>query len=181
MRTTRYKWFWAWNFDREEAWLNEMAAQGLALVAVGPLVYTFEDSAPGEYGVRLELLNDMPGTGKSKRYLEFVEQTGAEYIGSVTRWAYFRKRTAAGAFDLFSDYDSRIRHLNRQLWLLGCLGVAQLSIGVPNIASLAMRESTLGIVAAVLPLTFAVLFCFGFARVNGLKRRLKCARRLYES
>lgn len=181
MRTTRHKWFWAWNFDREEAWLNEMAAQGLALVAVGPLVYTFEDSAPGEYGVRLELLNDMPGTAKSKRYLEFVEQTGAEYIGSVTRWAYFRKRTADGVFDLFSDYDSRIRHLNRQLWLLGCVAVSQLSMGISNTASLAMRGPAIGIVAAALPLGLAALLCFGFARVHGLKRRLKCARRLYES
>lgn len=181
MRTTRHKWFWAWNFDREEAWLNEMAAQGLALVAVGPLVYTFEDSAAGEYGVRLELLEDLPGTAKSKRYLEFVEQTGAEYIGSVMRWAYFRKRTADGTFDLFSDYDSRIRHLNRQLWLLGCVAVSQVCTGISNTISLAMRAPAIGITVAALPLGLAVLLGFGFVRVNGIKRRLKRARRLYES
>lgn len=181
MRTTRRKWFWAWDVDREEAWLNEMAAQGLALVAVAPMVYTFEDSAPGEYAVRLELLEDLPVTEKSKRYLEFVEQTGAEYIGSVTRWVYFRKRTADGPFDLFSDYDSRIRHLNRQLWLLGCVAVPQVSIGISKTLSLAMHGSVIGIIAAALPLGFAVLLGYGFMRVNGLKRRLARARRLYES
>ena len=34
MRKTIRKWFWTWDFEKEEKWLNEMAAQGLALVGV---------------------------------------------------------------------------------------------------------------------------------------------------
>ena len=33
MRQVIRKWFWAWEFDKEEAWLNDMAAQGKALVS----------------------------------------------------------------------------------------------------------------------------------------------------
>ena len=34
-RMTQYKYFWAWEFDKEERWLNEMASNGWALVQVG--------------------------------------------------------------------------------------------------------------------------------------------------
>ena len=43
MRRTIRKWFWVWNFDKEEQWLNEMAAKGLCLVSVGFCKYEFED------------------------------------------------------------------------------------------------------------------------------------------
>ena len=33
MRTTIRKWFWAWEYDKEEKWLEEMAAKGQALVS----------------------------------------------------------------------------------------------------------------------------------------------------
>ena len=52
------KWFWAWEFDKEEQWLNDMAAQGLALVDVGFCRYEFEECPPGEYQIRLELLEN---------------------------------------------------------------------------------------------------------------------------
>lgn len=32
MRQTIHKLFWVWEFDKEEKWLNEMAARGFALV-----------------------------------------------------------------------------------------------------------------------------------------------------
>ena len=34
MRTIIKKFFFVWDFDKEEKWLNEMAAKGLALVGV---------------------------------------------------------------------------------------------------------------------------------------------------
>ena len=32
MRKVIKKFFWAWEYEKEEKWLNEMAAKGLALV-----------------------------------------------------------------------------------------------------------------------------------------------------
>ena len=119
MRYKFHKVFSVWNFDKEEKWLNEMAAKGLSLVSVGFCTYTFEEGAPGAYNVRLELLNDMPSHPKSRQYIEFVEDTGAEYIGSVFRWVYFRKKAGENGFDLFSDIDSRITHLKRILFSIG--------------------------------------------------------------
>ena len=69
MRKTIRKWFWAWDFDKEEHWLNEMAARGLSLVSVGWCRYEFEDCVPGEYSVRLELLKEKPMHPESVKYM----------------------------------------------------------------------------------------------------------------
>ena len=67
MRQTIRKWFWVWEFEKEEKWLNDMAVKGLSLVSVGFCRYEFEDSMPGEYRVRLLLLDKMPHHPESKK------------------------------------------------------------------------------------------------------------------
>ena len=90
MRTVIRKLFWVWDFEKEEQWLNEMAAKGLALVGVGFCRYEFEDCTPGEYSFRLELLDNRPEHPESRKYISFVEETGAEQVGSYHNWVYFR-------------------------------------------------------------------------------------------
>lgn len=139
MQKTVYKWFWAWEFGKEEHWLAAMVRQGWVLAAVGFANYRFERCAPGEYTVRLELLEDLPGSPRSRDYIDFVESTGAEYLGGIVRWAYFRKKAEAGGFDLFSDMDSRIRHLERVLRLLvpvTLAATANLGVSVMNVKTL---------------------------------------------
>ena len=106
-RKTVHKWFWVWDFEKEERWLNEMALAGWALVSVGWCRYTFEASEPGEYTVRLEM------HGYDPEYVDFMAQAKAEYVGRVLQWLYFRKRAEDGSFDIFSDIDSRISHIDR--------------------------------------------------------------------
>lgn len=118
MRKTVKKIFSVWQFDKEEQWLNEMAAQGWHLISVKYPTYEFEQGEPGAYNIRLELLEYWPKHEESRQYISFVEDIGAEYIGSVLRWVYFRKKTADGAFVLYSDIDSRLKHLKRILSLM---------------------------------------------------------------
>ena len=40
------KWFWVWDFDREEAWLNDMAQSGWVLDKVGFAKYEFVQCQP---------------------------------------------------------------------------------------------------------------------------------------
>lgn len=46
-------------------------------------------------------------------YIDFMRKTGAVYIGRMTKWIYFRKKTEDGVFNIFSDIASRINHLNK--------------------------------------------------------------------
>ena len=43
MKRVMHRLFWAWDFDREEDWLNAWAARGLALVDVCGIRYVFEE------------------------------------------------------------------------------------------------------------------------------------------
>ncbi len=181
MRHNIVKVFPVWDFDREERWLNEMSQKGLALIAVGYCNYTFEDCGPGEYTVRLELLDNLPAHPESERYICFVEATGAEYIGSVFRWVYFRKRCSLGEFNLYSDYPCRIRHLNRVLWFIGCLCPVILANAVRFLFD--FYEGWPDVFHLTTGLVFSLLAAFGvygFLRVWLMKRRLKREHRLYE-
>ncbi len=126
MKHTIHKWFWVWDFEKEEKWLNEMSSKGLQLVAVGLCKYVFEETIKGEYAYKLEFLENMPSNPESISYINFLEETGVEYIGSVMRWVYFRKKVADGAFEIYSDIDSIINHYKRIRNLL--IGVTPINV-----------------------------------------------------
>lgn len=133
MRKVVHKLFWVWQFDKEEKWLNEMAAKGLALVGTGLFCrYEFEESLPGEYEVRLQLLEKSPVHPESEKYISFIEETGAEHVGSYMKWVYFRKKKSDGEFQLFSDTDSKIKQLSMVISCILILSIINLVVGVEN-------------------------------------------------
>ena len=167
-RNTIRKWYWVWEFEKEEAWLNGMAQNGWVLESVGFCTYHFVKCEPGEYSVRLEMHE------YDESYVQFMQETGAEYVGRMLAWIYFRKKTADGAFDLFSDIDSRIGHLNKIGRVLALVGGLNLLIGLMN---------TLNAVSAgvgwinLLCATF-IMYCLG--RIHGKKEALENERVLHE-
>lgn len=163
---TIYKWFWVWDFEKEEAWLNEMAENGWVLDGVGFCRYTFIKCEPGEYTVRLEMHQ------YDREYLDFMAETGAEYVGRMVNWIYFRKRTDKGQFDIFSDIDSRIEHLNRIGKMLTAIGVANLVIGIAN----TFNYINLGWIN----LLCATLLMYALGRIHGKKESLEKDRMLHD-
>lgn len=123
-RKTVKKWYWVWEFEKEEIWLNTMAQSGWLLDGVGFCKYHFVACEPGTWNIRLEMRDH------DEEYLEFMAETGAEYVGRMAKWIYFRKRLEDGPFDLFSDIDSRLRHLNRISRMLTIVGVFNLAYGI---------------------------------------------------
>lgn len=165
-RKTVRKWSWVWDFEKEENWLNEMAMNGWLLDGVGWCTYHFIRCEPGEYAVRLEM------RPYDEAYVDFMEETGAEYVGRMMMWIYFRKRTADGPFDLFSDIDSRIRHLDRIGKMLLAIGGANLLIGLAN----SFQTSRLGWIN----LLCATLLMYALGRIHGKKEALEKERMLHE-
>lgn len=160
-----FKWYWVWDFDKEELWLNEMAAEGWALSRVGWCTYYFEKTEPGEYEVRLECRK------ADNSYISFVQETGAEYLGRVFLWIYFRRRSELGAFELNSDLDSRIGMLNTINRFILPLGLANLFLGLLNVSRSGVGAVNL-VVAAVL--------AYAYGRIQGKKDELQRERRLHE-
>ena len=180
MRRAVYKWFWIWNFDKEEKWLNEMAAKGLALASVGFCRYEFEDCVPGEFKICLEFLNDRFKSAENAKYIEFLEETGAEHVGTFQRWAYFRKRAAEDDFRLFSDNTSRIRHLTRIIGFIAFILGLNLFMGCYNLFMyFAWHHSPISLVG-VANLLIAAFGSIGLLRLIRKRKRLKSERRLFE-
>jgi len=158
--------FVIWSFEKEEAWLNEMAMNGWVLESVGFCTYHFVRCEPGEYSVRLEM------HPYDEAYLSFMRETGAEYIGRMMMWIYFRKKTAEGPFDLFSDIDSRIRHLDRIGKVLTAIGLMNLGIGLINSVSPA-RFGWINLLCST-------LLMYALGRIHGKKEALEKERLLHE-
>lgn len=179
MRQMIHKLFWIWEFDKEEKWLNEMASKGLCLVSVGFCKYEFEDCEPGEYQICLQLLDKMPRHPESQKYIEFLESTGAEHVGSFTRWIYFRKKATDGEFELFSDNASRIKYLFGVISLIALLTIANLIVGINNVflaTNLSSPINYLGIINIII----SILGVFGSIRLLKKRRRIKQESQLFQ-
>lgn len=161
-----HKWVWVWDFEKEERWLNEMAMSGWLLDKVGFCVYHFIACEPGSYSIRLEM------RPQDEAYLQFMAETGAEYVGRMLQWIYFRKPTACGSFDLYSDLDSRIAHLNRIGKCLIAVGFANLAIGLIN----SFSPAHIGWIN----LLCATLLMYALGRIHGKKETLEKDRLLRE-
>ena len=169
-RKTIRKWFWAWDFDKEEEWLENMARNGWVLDGVGFCTYHFIKTEPGEYSVRLQYL---PIAEENTDYINLLEESGAERVGRMVQWVYYRKKTADGSFQLFSDLDSRITHLDKIAKLMLIIAVANLLIGVVNSFNPMVRIGWINLLVAS-------LVTYGVGRIHGKKEALEKERQFRE-
>jgi len=179
MRRTIRKLFFVWDFDKEEKWLNEMAAKGLCLVSVGFCKYEFEDCVPGEYRICLQLLDKLPKHPEMQKYIEFMEQTGAEHIGSFTRWVYFRRKASDGDFELFSDNTSRIKYLGSILSFIALIVGLNLYIGLYNLFVVFFLQSPFNYIG-LLNLAIGLFGLPGTIKLWKKRSRMKQEAQLFE-
>ena len=180
MRKVIHKWYWIWNFDKEEKWLNELAAKGLALISVGFCRYEFEDCVPGEYKICLEFLGDRFRKVENEKYIGFLEETGAEHVGTFAGWAYFRKRATEENFKLFSDNTSRIKHLTRIInFIILLLGV-NLYAGCYNLFLYFYWRHSSSNLIGVVNLLIAAFIMIGLIRLFQKRNKLKSEQQIFE-
>lgn len=177
MRKVIHKLFWIWDFDKEEKWLNAMAARGLALTSVGWCRYEFEDCVPGEFKICTEFLENK--SVENAKYIEFIEETGAQHLGTFIRWAYFRKRAADGDFKLFSDNTSRIKHLTRIITFVAFLCGLNIYMGGYNLFLYALNRNAISLLGLANFLVAAVCM-IGLILLLIKRKRLKTEQRVFE-
>jgi len=127
MKTKLWKAFL--DYEKEEKWLNQMAAKGLAMTAYTFCRYTFEDCVPGTYIYRIELLEHSVNHPESVQYIRFMAENGVEHVDTYFRWIYFRKKATDGDFTIYSDFPSKIKHYQRISKIWFSIGFMELSIG----------------------------------------------------
>jgi len=123
-----------YDYEKEENWLNEMSAKGLAMISYSWCRYVFEECQPNEYTYRIELLDNMVSHKISQKYIEFLEESGIQQVASYMRWIYLRKKTNEGSFDVYTDIESKIEHNKKifKFWLT--FMIIEFGIGFSNIS-----------------------------------------------
>ena len=179
MRKVVKKVFMAWEYEKEEKWLNEMAAKGLALVDYTFCRYSFEPCEPGEYSFKIQLLENNPCHPESEQYIRFMEETGAEQVASYLNWVYFRKKTAEGPFEIFSDIESRLKHYILIKKLLVPFGILNLCVGILNVINCWFNIKEMSWVPFI-NISLAVLIFAGLSGINKKIKALKKESAIYE-
>lgn len=180
MRYTVHKVYFVWQYEKEEKWINEMAAKGLNLVSVGFCRYEFEEGTPGEYNYHLEYLKKLPSNPESISYIHFLEDTGVEHVGTFKKWAYFRKKASEGEFDLYSDIDSQLNHLKRIYKLLLFLLPLEILAILFNLYPSISFHSIINIICAVVLSLLTLFLLLGLMNISSKIKSLKRKRIISE-
>ena len=102
----KFKWFWAWQDEKEEDWLRTMSQQGWHLLSARPFgVYYFRGGDKSDFVYRL----DYQIKRKDRdNYLQIFHDAGWEYVGEMSGWQYFRKQVEAGESpEIYTDPASK--------------------------------------------------------------------------
>ncbi len=117
----QFKFFWPWQDQEQEKWLEEQSQSGLHLKKPNNLIgiYTFETGAPKSFTYRLDFQADLKDNNDS--YIQLFEDAGWEYLGESS-WQYFRKPNRAGdSNEIFTDNQSKIKKYERLVWYQGII------------------------------------------------------------
>ena len=121
METKRvFKFFMAWNLEKEEAFLRKMHQQGWALQKYN-LIYTFQKTEPKDVIYKADFrLVYRDSKEQQQEYFEIYEMSGWKRVTSFTSWNYFCKEVEEvnELPDIYSEKETRIQKLNELLLFL---------------------------------------------------------------
>jgi hypothetical protein len=126
---TKFKWFWPWQDEKEEAWLEAMSAESWHLSSVGLMGrYTFTKGEARPYNYRLDFM--LINKGNRAEYLQIYQDAGWVHIGEMSNWQYWRKPVVAGeTHEIFTDTDSKIKKYRRLLLFMAFMLVVLVFLG----------------------------------------------------
>lgn len=131
----QFRWFWAWDDEKEENWLREMSNKGWHFQRVDfPGNYRFEQGEPKDIVYRLDYL---PDPKDKPDYLQLFLDAGWDYKGQMNGWQYFSKEAVDGqAPEIFSDPESKVKKYTRlMLRLVIFLPLYLIFASNPNVGS----------------------------------------------
>ena len=167
----QFHWFWAWDDEKEEAYLREMALGGWHFKSVTfPGYYAFEKGESRNDFYRLDFLSN----NKDKdNYLQLFEDAGWSHVGEYGSWQYFRK-TAIGEEtpEIFTDNDSKVKKYGRVMMFL----IIFLPIYIVLLTRVNEASSTFYKIITFVLFLFLLLYTYAIMmltrRISQLKKKL---------
>ncbi|MDK2808074.1 MAG: hypothetical protein PWP24_808 [Clostridiales bacterium] len=112
IRKSSHKLYFAWNYDKEEAMLNEKSKNGWNLIKGGCFHSVFEKDTTKRYVYRIDFnMNLLRDEEEKFRYTDMNYELGWELINiTFNGWIFLRKEYIAGEtseiYDIYTDRDS---------------------------------------------------------------------------
>lgn len=133
----RYRMNMSWNYEKEEAWLNEMSEQGFQFQKAGLLNSTFVHDDSSRYTYRLDYQTGNPKDVEFQNYIDLYQDAGWEYVSSYgSMWHYFRRVWQPGEQPkLYTDKDSLVAQYKKIQRLMGIMLLINLGILLANTAN----------------------------------------------
>ena len=101
------------DYEKEEAFLNEMARAGWNLTAVGFCRYIFRRGNEGEFIYKLDMVERSESDEVKESYFNFLSDCGMRVVGEFKDWIYLQKPASEGPFDMKNDTYAKLRHVNK--------------------------------------------------------------------
>ena len=101
------------DYEKEEAFLNEMARAGWNLTAVGFCRYIFRRGNEGEFIYKLDMVERSESDEVKESYFNFLSDCGIRVVGEFKDWIYLQKPASEGPFDMKNDTYAKLRHVNK--------------------------------------------------------------------
>ncbi|WP_433745859.1 DUF2812 domain-containing protein [Falsibacillus pallidus] len=167
--------------EKEEKWINEMAAQGWHLKKFSLGRFTFTKGEPGAFVYRNEFVAGKSSMEK-KDYFEFLKDSGIAIVHEFGGWVYMKKPGAEGPFELYTDTSSKIGYYKRKLNNFLILFFINALMGAINISFLGDGSMTQYINSSVgiMNIAAALLIAVPTIKVIQRKRELNKSREFFE-
>ncbi len=96
-----FKFFAAWNLEKEEAYLRKMHQKGWAFQNCN-FMYTFKKTEPKDVVYKADFkLDNRNSQMNQKEYIEIYEMSGWKHVTSSTKWHYFSKEVTIMNYLIF--------------------------------------------------------------------------------
>jgi hypothetical protein len=131
--------FFAWQDEKEEKWLEEMAAKGWFLDKVSPYLYSFTKGTPKRIVYRLDYKNSFDKDYSD--YQNLYKDSNWELVGVFSNWHYYKTSSENQISpEIFNSDRSKAQKYRRLLYFVLPLGL----LIVSPIAHLLDRDASTG-------------------------------------
>ena len=168
---TKFKWFWAWDDEKEEIWLSNMAREGWHLKELGlPGNYTFESGEPREDHYRMDFITNRRNY---QNYIQLFKDAGWEHLGELGGWQYFRANAEENAIpEIYTDKDSKIQKYQRLITYLTIFFPALFIFTIQPVDGTS-ELANLYLTGKYLMGFFLIIYAYAIVRILGRIQQLK--------
>lgn len=172
---SRLRFYFAWDFKKEERWLDECSAKGEHMDRLTLFRYRFHRSPGERFAYRYDFQPFGYRDRRFKEYLIHFTDAGWEYVGSIGLWHCFRRmHDPSQNMELYTDKATMkqfYQRIQRVFGLVLLMNLPILAFNANNLLTYIGLRSFSAILGAVVVLQFLMILLLGYGMIR-IQRRI---------